>query len=251
MNDEFYLGYADRAPDGLAGLLRRLVVLLAVAVLLVAAGLAAIQRPFDDGRFEFGVSRSWEGLLLAGPLPLLQTATYARVTNYILVGPGKRGVSGAADWHGRSVRVEGSLIERAGQRMIEVHSIAAAAGTADKLPAAASAPGAEITLSGELVDTKCWLGVMRPGSGKVHRACAVRCLSGGVPPGLLVRDAQGAGVVALLVPDARAGMQVNPQWAARMVTARGRLERQGGLPVLRFSALVLDQDPRGLEAPGH
>ena len=46
------------------------------------------------------------------------------------------------------------------------------------------------TLVEELVDTKCFLGVMRPASGNVHRGCAVRCLGGGAPPALLVRDEQ-------------------------------------------------------------
>lgn len=49
----------------------------------------------------------------------------------------------------------------------------------------------EFTLQGEIVDSKCYLGVMRPGNTKTHRACAVRCIAGGVPPVLLVRDAQG------------------------------------------------------------
>ena len=48
------------------------------------------------------------------------------------------------------------------------------------------------------MDTKCFLGVMRPATGKVHRGCAVRCLSGGAPPALLVRDEQGNGVALLL-----------------------------------------------------
>ena len=38
------------------------------------------------------------------------------------------------------------------------------------------------TLIGEIVDSKRYLGVMNPGNGKVHRDCAVRCLSGGIPP---------------------------------------------------------------------
>jgi hypothetical protein len=39
-----------------------------------------------------------------------------------------------------------------------------------------------LTLTGEIVDSKCYLGVMNPGNGKVHRDCASRCLSGGIPP---------------------------------------------------------------------
>ncbi|MFN0067936.1 MAG: hypothetical protein ACKVYV_09900 [Limisphaerales bacterium] len=232
MNDDFYIGYADRAPAGLARRVRVWVALLAVALVLVAAGVAAVQRPFGGGRFEFGVTREWEGVLLAAPLPMLQAGDGAGVTNHVLVGPGKRGVAGAADWHGRRVRVAGSLIERAGQRMIEVHAITAAAGPAAVPPAAGSAPGAEVTLTGELVDTKCWFGVMRPGSGKVHRACAARCLSGGVPPGLLVRDADGGGLVVLLVP--AAGARLEPAWAGLPITVAGRLERQGGLAVVTF-----------------
>lgn len=238
MNDDFYIGYADRAPAGLARRVRGWITLLAVVLMLVAAGVAAVQRPFGDGQFEFGVTREWEGVLLAAPLPMLQAGDGAGVTNHVLVGSGKRGMAGAADWHGRRVRVAGSLVERAGQRMIEVHAITAAPGPA-AVPAAAR--GTEITLTGELVDTKCWFGVMRPGSGKVHRACAVRCLSGGVPPGLLVRDAQGRGVVVLLAADAT-GPAVDPQWADRTVTARGRLERHEGLPVLRFHAVALARE---------
>jgi hypothetical protein len=29
-----------------------------------------------------------------------------------------------------------------------------------------------MTLTGEIVDSKCYLGVMNPGQGKVHRDCA-------------------------------------------------------------------------------
>jgi len=38
------------------------------------------------------------------------------------------------------------------------------------------------TLVGEIVDSKCFLGVMNPGQLTTHRACAIRCISGGVRP---------------------------------------------------------------------
>jgi hypothetical protein len=49
----------------------------------------------------------------------------------------------------------------------------------------------EVTLSGEIVDSKCYLGVMKPGRDKPHRACASLCIRGGVPPILVVEDARG------------------------------------------------------------
>jgi hypothetical protein len=39
---------------------------------------------------------------------------------------------------------------------------------------------------------------MNPGNGKVHRDCAVRCLSGGIPPVFATNDFNGS--PAVLVP---------------------------------------------------
>ncbi len=49
----------------------------------------------------------------------------------------------------------------------------------------------EVTLVGEIVDSKCYLGAMNPGHTKVHRDCAVRCISGGVPPMFVATDSEG------------------------------------------------------------
>ena len=45
-----------------------------------------------------------------------------------------------------------------------------------------------MTLQGEIIDPKCYFGVMKPGNGKIHRSCAVRCISGGIPPVLATTD---------------------------------------------------------------
>ena len=104
-------------------------------------------------------------------------------------------------------------------------------------------PGDRITdlgvtvLTGELVDTKCYYGVMRPAVGKVHRACAVRCLSGGIPPGLLVRDREGNATVVLLSGPSEAPLKVNPQWAGRTLRAEGVLTIRGDQPHLNVRRL--------------
>jgi hypothetical protein len=56
----------------------------------------------------------------------------------------------------------------------------------------------EFDLVGEIVDSKCYLGNMNPGNGKVHRDCAVRCLSGGIPPVFATNDFNGSPAVLLL-----------------------------------------------------
>jgi hypothetical protein len=55
------------------------------------------------------------------------------------------------------------------------------------------------TFRGEIVDSKCWMGVMNPGVLTPHRACAVRCISGGIPPILLVRREKAPPLNLLLV----------------------------------------------------
>ena len=57
----------------------------------------------------------------------------------------------------------------------------------------------EHTLRGEIVDIKCYLGVMKPAHGKPHRSCAARCISGGIPPVLMVKDRDGDTNYLLLV----------------------------------------------------
>jgi hypothetical protein len=57
----------------------------------------------------------------------------------------------------------------------------------------------EVDLVGEIVDSKCYLGNMNPGNGKVHRDCAVRCLSGGIPPVFATNDFNGSPAALLLI----------------------------------------------------
>ena len=54
------------------------------------------------------------------------------------------------------------------------------------------------TLTGEIVDSKCNFGVMNPGRGKVHKDCAVRCLSGGIPAAFVTNDFEGRPATLLL-----------------------------------------------------
>jgi len=90
------------------------------------------------------------------------------------------------------------------------------------------------TLVGEIVDSKCFLGVMNPGRLAPHRACAIRCISGGVPPVLLVRQKDGPAIYLLLV--SADGRPVNRQvldLVAEPLEITGEVERQGELLILR------------------
>jgi len=56
-----------------------------------------------------------------------------------------------------------------------------------------------ITVKGEIVDPKCFFGVMKPGEGKPHKDCAIRCILGGIPPVLHVMDKNGTDNYYLIV----------------------------------------------------
>ena len=98
------------------------------------------------------------------------------------------------------------------------------------LPDAVATP---VTLRGEIVDSKCYLGVMNPGESKTHRDCAVRCISGGAPPLFVARDRDGRSIQMLLVgDDGRSIHRDVLPWVAEPIEVSGRLASTGDLFVL-------------------
>lgn len=237
--DDFYVGYLPTAPAPIGRFVRTWV----VVGLLIAAGVATAvtvaQRPFAASRFEFGVVRSFEGVVRAQPRPVLEVPRAGggdSVSRYLLVAPFKHGADQlVAPFVGQRVRLEGSLIYRGGRTMIElVPDRIEALGAGG--PKSSARPLGRQTLVGEIVDSKCWLGVMKPGDGKPHRACAVRCISGGVPPLFVTRDRAGETLQLLLVGPA--GEAVNRDVLDRVaepVEITGDVSREGDLLVMRAS----------------
>jgi hypothetical protein len=84
----------------------------------------------------------------------------------------------------KGIKLQGKLIYFDGKLAMELSEGAAAFKgftTLQNQPTITQSLG-EATLRGEILDPKCYLGVMRPGEGKPHRSCAIRCIEGGIPP---------------------------------------------------------------------
>jgi hypothetical protein len=182
--------------------MKAVIVLLFVAATTCAIGFAVLQRTYARSFFESGKERTFEGVIEASPYPTLLSspdAANASASRYLLVANGKHGAdSQAAAYVGRSVRLRGSLIYRDYQKMIMVSAGSIAVlGDAQQNQVAPKNLG-EFDLAGEIVDSKCYLGNMNPGNGKVHRDCAVCCLSGGIPPVFATNDFNGSPAVLLL-----------------------------------------------------
>jgi hypothetical protein len=217
---EFYIGYLP-IPGGLKRTTRRTVIALAALTTVAAAALVVGQLPFADSTFEFGQYREFRGTLLTEPYPAL--AIPGEGLPRLLVGPGKHGAGDLHELDGRDVRLKGERILRGEDRMIEILPGSLSAGSSAG-PATGSIELGQVQLTGEIVDSKCFFGVMNPGNGKVHRDCAVRCISGGIPPAFLVRDAGGR-VVTLLLANWKRELLNH---IAEPVAIRGRLTRSGG-----------------------
>ena len=231
---EFYVGYLDKAPPRLGGWLRALVGALLGAALALGAGLASAQRTYAPAVFEFGTLRTLEGVWASWPAPALRVALPGgQSARVLLVGAGKHRADPAFDaLDGHRVRVEGTLVYRHEQAMVELR------GAPEDLGPATAAPPpedyGEQTLIGEVVDSKCFLGVMNPGNLKPHRDCAVRCISGGIPPILLVREGGGLTRHVLLV--GRSGEPIGAALLDRVaepLEVRGHLQRLDGQWILR------------------
>jgi hypothetical protein len=250
-DEEFYVGYAPAMPRGVRRRVRS-AVLASFALAGSVAGLtAAFQQPFARSVFEYGDEREFVGWLRESPAPLLVVAApactewCATTSSWLLTRYGTK--SGAAELvrglDGRQVRLRGVLVYRGDQTLLDVvpgsvEALETATGTPASVASPAPAPrvldlGVQ-TLTGEVVDSKCHFGVMRPGSGKVHRSCAARCISSGAPPVLWVRDGSGRELHLLLVgADGRALNREILDFVAEPVAVTGRVLRYDDLLVLR------------------
>jgi hypothetical protein len=245
MNDDLYIGWQTHAPKSIGSLVHKTVIFLLCLAPVLAGVLVLAQRTIGVAAFEWGEIKTFSGVLKCQPYPHLLVARPGQAggaaSAYYLVAPFKFGLKpeALAALDGQSVELKGTLIYRGNQTMIEARPESLKPlPIPDKalLTAAASGPTdlGRQTLVGEIVDSKCYLGVMNPGRLTPHRACAVRCISGGIPPVLLVRQQDGPPLYFLLVSSD--GRPVNKQvldMVAEPVQVTGEVERQGELLMLR------------------
>jgi hypothetical protein len=243
VSDEFYIGWEAKAAPGIGKTARKVAVGLLVLALLAPAVLAVSQTMIGASVFEWGTLKTFSGILQTQPYPHLlvqrpgQTDSVSSFSSYYLVAPWKFGLDTGvlAPLDGKAITLKGTLIYRDNQTMVETKPVWIQANekTAATSPPQTVSLGRQ-TLIGEIVDSKCFLGVMNPGQLTPHRACAIRCISGGVPPVLLVRQKDGPVSYLLLVSDN--GKPVNKQvldLVAEPVEITGEVERQGELLILR------------------
>jgi hypothetical protein len=194
--NEFYVGWQDQMPAGNKSFIKRIIIAIFLAIPLLALVMVKLQKPFNAHKFELGKVKAFTGTYIAKPLPMLVVGAddvpAGFASSILLVGYGKFGAEGimqeieetAGELNGKNITLKGTLIYGDGKVLVELtdresslvkindHTVSATTSLAVRK---------RVKLSGEILDPKCYFGVMKPGEGKIHKSCAIRCISGGIP----------------------------------------------------------------------
>ncbi|MFC0771985.1 hypothetical protein [Terrimonas alba] len=206
--NEFYIGWMPNAPDGFVKHIRKAIIALIILVIVGGVVLSLQQKKFSTSNFEFGQSTEVKGIYQQFPVPSLKVMTKQDASgnaSYItmpLVGYGKFGAEGViADLEKeknivldkKEIMLKGSLIYNDGKTLLQIDKNdqpLLAIGSATAVKNEIKELGT-VQLTGEILDPKCYFGVMKPGHGKPHRDCAIRCIAGGMSPVFWVRNENG------------------------------------------------------------
>ncbi len=244
-SQDFYIGWMPKAPASFAMHTKR--ILLALFAMVVIAGilLGISQKKFTTGNFEFGVLTEVKGVYFSQPVACVKVVNGKDILgnlSYVtipLLGFGKKGAEGIVagiekekniSINRREITLKGTLLYNDGKLLMQVDSndkpvthIGDIAGE-DLLPVQKDL--GDMLLHGEIVDPKCYFGVMKPGQGKPHKDCAIRCILGGIPPVLRVSNDAGASNYYIVVgPNGEKMNEAVKDFVAEPVTLHARVAK--------------------------
>src|SRR6266496_5850 len=215
---DFYIGWMPKAPNSFSNFIKKYLILLVAFIIVASVTLALSQRKFGTGTFEFGKLIEVKGIYFNQPVPSIKVVNGKDIwgnLSYItfpLVGYGKHGADGiiadiekekAISIDKKEVTLRGTLLYNDGKTILQIDKndspliTVGQRASADLLPQLQELGMQKI--KGEIVDPKCYFGVMKPGEGKPHRDCAIRCILGGIPPVFHVQNVKGENNYYLVV----------------------------------------------------
>jgi hypothetical protein len=203
VQDEFFIGWSSEMPKAAARVMKSVVYALVILIPLTAVLVVLSQPAFVGSRYEIATTTELVGHISLEPAPFLTLEKNGQLL--LLVGPGKLGgkefvlkqeKKSGFNLINIPVSVRGKLIYRDGKTAFELASVTPITG--DAQPEQTAEALGEVTLTGEITDPKCMLGVMKPGEGITHRECAIRCIAGGITPTLKVTNQAGESEYYLL-----------------------------------------------------
>ena len=254
-DSEFYVGYFPKAPASYRKTTIRVVVILFLLIPAIAFLLVNNQRGFLSSTYDYANITELSGTLITTPFPALQIAIDDGKGNDVfqtipLVAFGKLGGQREVDRllqdldgppRSVEVSVKGNLIFYDGKTLLEVKEWGEwSEGSNTKTdPVLVES---QVSLTGEILDAKCFFGVMKPGHGKPHRSCAVRCISGGIPPVIAANDHSGGKHYYLLTGPENQSINTDLlPWVAQAVTLKGDVYLYDDWEVLQLNPETIDR----------
>jgi hypothetical protein len=217
----FYIGWMAAAPKLLVQFIRKYLLAIFITAIVLGSLLAISQKKFSTGVFEFGQLTDVKGIYFERPVPCLKVLNGRDILgnpSYItipLVGYGKHGAEGAiaeieklknTHLNQKEITLRGTLLYHDGVTIMQIDKndnaglrISNETVQSEWLPRVKDL--GKTVIKGEIIDPKCYFGVMKPGEGKPHRDCAIRCILGGISPMLAVKNEKGEANYYLLVSD--------------------------------------------------
>ncbi len=202
MKDEFYIGWSNDNPKAYTKLSKRFLVVVLVSFLLVASAFTLSENGFINSYFEFGHQHKETGFLVDTPVWAIVTkdSKMGTMKTIPMVGFGKFGPEQIVNkWFqensdlkvGSEVSVKGTRFGYQNREWLELtdqEKSLVSFSNQNKLSDRTMDQINSTSICGEIVDPKCLFGVMNPADKAVHRSCAIRCISGGNPPILAIRE---------------------------------------------------------------
>ena len=254
-NKEFYVSYIE---GSLGNQTKKTIKKFAFLAIFMIVGGALIfsfsQKPFKNSTFELATATKIIGVFHENPYPMLRVQVAKNTfKNVLLLGFGKSSANPflekiqeeIPDLNGKKLSIEGNLIYYNGKTLIQITDeekvrLVDNSQTILSLKEEISS----MTLQGEIIDPKCYFGVMKPGKGKIHRSCAVRCISGGIPPVFATTDGNNVAKYFLLTD--LEGNPINNQVLSHVgkpSDITGMVEKMGDWYVLKI-------DPKNIKELG-
>jgi len=199
--DEFYIGWQDDASNSFKNRRKTFFLTGLIAFVLFALGYLFMENKFVDSYFDYGNLTELEGTIVEYPVFGLRTEIDGKAVTVPLVGFGKfdalpvlEAIKERANGRLLSsliVSLKGTTLTYQDKTWMELtegdESIISIDDSKDIYSQVLNKLGQQ-SIAGEIVDPKCFFGVMNPAYNKIHRSCAIRCISGGIPPVLAVRE---------------------------------------------------------------
>jgi hypothetical protein len=200
-DNQFYIGWMPKAPGLYVKIIRKTILSLTLLTVTTAIVLALQQKKFSTASFEYGQLTTVKGIYQVFPVPSIRINTppdpfgHSSSITIPLVGYGKFGAEGVIESLEKEnnrhldqmqVTLKGTLLYSDGKTLLQIDEndkpLLQISNPPAIMPSHVIKELGMVKLQGEILDPKCYFGVMKPGHGKPHRDCAARCIEGGMSP---------------------------------------------------------------------